>query len=710
MHKPFLLLMAALMALVAVFSFTAPTTQAASQTINLNFSGSGSTTSILSALAVCDECAPDAFFTDPTGFINTWGFGVGANITAQASWNNPAPVGLQYTAANLRHGATLDLTDTLTPGAGTIGVNYSVTGIIGLYGSHQSGSLSCAILTVTPATCNGWLPTGDTLTLGPISGSDNIPCTMPLPGESPRDCTNTKTITLWNANLFDFVSVGVDLILDEKVTVTGSGVTTLRIAVINGGPAITNNPMTFSGTSPSTVPDPISISCSEPVGNDLMYSLTSNSYTAEPATYTGDVKLSVSASAFGIGGTFTTPALVTSSGADLGPISLGAPDQQVDLGPVLKNSTPPVVNANGPYTGVEGSPVTFNSTGTSSVCGSPTLVWNFSDGGVAYGASPQHTFVDNGVYSGLLTATDSDGNVATTTFSVTISNVNPTVDAGPDQQNDWGRTIFFHANGADAGAIDNGSLLYTWNFNDPFDPLGASGQDVTHVYSQPGTYVPVVTVHDKDGGTGTDSLTVTITKRDVTVSYLGGSAAQIGDTVPLSASIVDEYGQPVVGRLVTFTLDGSPIGSALTNTFGIAQTSFIVATATGAHTIVASFAGDALYKPGASSGTSTNFSVSKASAIFTYLGGLNGSPSKPLVLTSKLLDQNGKPVAGKLVTMAVGSQSCSAITNPSGIASCTITKLTQKPGKYLLSLNFGGTADYNSAGLTAVFTIGNANG
>jgi hypothetical protein len=706
MQKPFLLLMAALIALVALFGFSAPTTQAASQTINLNFSGNGPVKTLVHAGAVCDPCLPDAAGILLTGdsASNSYGVGAEVDVTAQAAYN-PAPAGvaLNYNAGNLMHGKTLDLADTLTPQPGTITVNYAVTGTVGVYETTANCFLcdeGCGSLTFP---CNGWFATPFTITAGPITDSDSVACTMPLAADGTRTCSGTHTITLIDTTLFGVVPVKVEIPIAETVKVNGTAVTSVRVAVVSGGPAIPNLPLSFNGPSPSTVADPISISCSQPAGVDLLYSLTNNAYTATSAPFSIGAGLTLDGiSIF----SFTLP------GPDLGPIPMSAPDQQADLGPVLKNNVPPTANAGGPYSGVEGSPVTFDATGSTSVCGfsSLTMTWNFSDGGVAYGPSPQHTFVDNGVYSGLLTATDSDGNVATTTFSVTISNVNPTVDAGPDQQNDWGRTIFFHANGADAGAIDNGSLLYTWNFNDPFDPLGASGQDVTHVYSQPGTYHPVVTVVDKDGGTGTDSLTVTITKRDVRVSYLGGAAAQIGDTVALSASIVDEYGQPVVGRLVTFTLDGSPIGSALTNTFGIAQTSFIAATATGAHTIVASFAGDALYKPGASSGTSTNFSVSKASAIFTYLGGLNGSPSKPLVLTSKLLDQNGKPVAGKLVTMAVGSQSCSAITNPSGIASCTITKLIQKPGKYLLSLNFGGTADYNSAGLTAVFTIGNANG
>ena len=677
--------------------------QAASQTVNLNFSGSGGTQTWLQGEVVCDECLPDILHSGS----GSWGIGGTVELDGQATWNpGPASTGLQYSAGNVRQGRTLDLVDTLTPQAGTVTIHYSVPIEFGIFHTPGSGG-SCG--SVAGCTSLGWAPNGGETTSTTITASDAIPCTMPLPGESPRACSKTFEISIFDGNLFSIIGAKITLPITETVNVTGSGIASVRVAAISGGPAISNSALNFAGTSPSSVSDPIFISCSQPVGADLLYSMTQNSYTASPMTWDGSVGLKINATALGFSIPVINTTLVTLTGFPLGPVPMTAPDQQADLGSVQANNTPPTITSvGGPYVGTEGTPIQFGASATS-VCGAPTLSWLFSDGGVAFGANPQHTFVDNGVYSGLLTATDATGLTASQTFSVTVANVNPTVDAGPDQQNDWGRTIAFHANGADAGAVDNASLLYTWNFNDAFDPLGAAGQDVTHVYSQPGTYNPVVTVYDKDGGSSTDTLIVTITKRDVAVSYTGSGAAQIGDTVNLSASVVDEYGQPVVGRLVTFTLDGSPLGSALTNTFGIAQTNVTAATAAGAHTIVASFVGDGLYHGGASSGASTNFSVSKASANFTYLGGLNASPSKALVLTSKLLDQNGKPVVGKLVTMAVGSQSCSATTNASGVASCTISKLTQKPGKYLLALNFGGTADYTSASLTGVFTIGNAN-
>jgi len=76
---------------LVALAFLPGVASAANQPVNLTFSGSHSKTDILSAIAVCDPCAPDAFFTDPDGVLNTWGFGASALIQAQASWNAPAP-------------------------------------------------------------------------------------------------------------------------------------------------------------------------------------------------------------------------------------------------------------------------------------------------------------------------------------------------------------------------------------------------------------------------------------------------------------------------------------------------------------------------------------------------------------------------------------------------------------------------------------------
>jgi PKD repeat protein len=578
---------------------------AASQTLTPTFAGSGSNTEILSALAVCDPCAPDAFFEDPTHFIKTWGLGAGATIKAQASWSNPSTIGLQYSAGNLRHGATLDLSDTLTPGAGTLKLDYSVTALVGLYGTPQEGNLSCAVVVVSNASCNGWVPTTDTTEVGPIKESDTIPCTMPLPGDSPRTCSKTKSITLWKASLFEFASAEVKLILDESVTVTGSGVSSVRIAVIDGGQSIPNRTLTFGGGSPSTVADPIQIGCSQPVGNDLLYSLTSNEFTAEPATYSGDVKLGVKGEAFGFGGEITTEPLVSSTGADLGPIPLSAPEQQVDLGPVLANNVPPTPNAGGPYEGVEGSPITFNGTGSTSVCGlsNLTLVWKFSDGGVAYGAEPQHTFLAPGTYSGLLTVTDADGNVATTTFSVSVANLPPVANAGPNMSSEWGVPVTLNGSAVDPGTNEQPFLTYNWSFGDG-SPSASGGASVTHTYVAPGTYTATFTACDPENACGPSTTQVVVSKRATTTSYTGPNKSTPSKDVTLSATIVDDQGQPVAGRLVTFTLGSQSIG-AMTSSSGVASATLKLNQKKGTYTVTATFAPESSDKYTGSSGGQT---------------------------------------------------------------------------------------------------------
>jgi len=307
---------------------------------------------------------------------------------------------MDYTASNLRHGATLDLADTLTAQPGTVTINYSVPIEFGIFHAPGAGG-SCG----NPSDCAslGWAPNSGETTSTTITESDTIPCTMPLPGESPRDCTKSFEIKIFDGDLFSIIGAKITLPITETVTVTGSGITSVRVAVISGGPAISNNNLTFAGTSPSTVSDPIFISCSQPVGNDLLYSLTQNSYSADPMTWGGTVSLKIEATALGFDIPVVDTTLVTLSGFPIGPVSMSAPDQTVDLGPVLKNNVPPVADSGGPYSGVEGTPVVFNGSGSSSVCGFPTLVWNFSDGGVAYGSMPQHTFKAPGIYSGLLT-------------------------------------------------------------------------------------------------------------------------------------------------------------------------------------------------------------------------------------------------------------------------------------------------------------------
>ncbi len=664
---------------------------AATQTLTHPFTGSTAPVNVFTITGLCDLCIPDALHPGPGEFA------LGATVSGDIDlkWNASTSTGVDYSAGLIRQGSTLDTSDTLTPLAGTVTVEYTLNGTIGIYNRNP--------VTTDP---NDFHPiSGESVSLS-HTFSQPIACTMPLPGDSPRTCSRSDTVELLSVNIA-VVDITFRIRLDTTVTVDGTGAVTLRKAVINGGPAITDQSITFDGASPSTKADPFFISCVQPVGEDLGYALTGTHWSADQSLdHTATLNVLVEDPILAIDVWDGDIVSISAPTVDFPTMTLNAPDQSATLGPVQADATPPTISSvGGPYAGTEGSPIQFNATATDN-CGPPTLRWDFSDGGVAFGPNPQHTFADNGVYSGLITATDVTGLTTTATFSITVDNVNPTVNAGPDKQSDWGVGVAFHANGSDPGAVNNGSLLYSWNFHDTFDPVGAVGQDVGHVFSHPGTYNVNVTVSDKDGGSHTDTVVVIVTPHDTPISYTGNVAANITDTAHFRAALTDEYGQPVVGRIITFRFDGAAVVTAMTNVFGIAQANWPVplGTAAGAHTVDAQFAGDPMYN---GDGTAlVSFAVSKENTVLTYTGLLTSKPSKPVVLTARLTDDEGNPIAGKTVTLALGAQSCSGVTNAFGVVSCTIAKLTQKPGPYPLTSSFATDADYNAASDLDTFKIG----
>src|SRR5206468_3523783 len=96
---------------------------------------------------------------------------------------------------------------------------------------------------------------------------------------------------------------------------------------------------------------------------------------------------------------------------------------------------PPTAVPGGPYTGTEGTAVSFDGSGSSDPDGDAlTYAWSFGDGATGSGVRPTHAYADNGTYTVTLTVTDARGSgsgPATTT--ATIGNVAPTVNAGPNQ-------------------------------------------------------------------------------------------------------------------------------------------------------------------------------------------------------------------------------------------------------------------------------------
>jgi len=271
------------------------------------------------------------------------------------------------------------------------------------------------------------------------------------------------------------------------------------------------------------------------------------------------------------------------------------------MGSLLANNVTPTISPLASFSGSEGSPIGF-SAAVDSQCPIASYVWEFSNGTKSFGPSVQRTFGDNGVYDGQLTVTDVTGLSATQNFTVAVANVPPSVDAGPDTSSDWGKDVQFNGQATDPGSADQATLNCTWSFGDG-SPSASGGPNATHAYAAPGDYVATLKVCDKDGGCDTDTRSVHVTKRDTTLGPTGPLSSAPSKTIALTADLVDEYGQPVAGKKVTFAL-GAQTATATTDANGHASVSIKLAQKSGSYPLSATFAaGDAKYLASSDSDT-----------------------------------------------------------------------------------------------------------
>jgi PKD repeat protein len=649
----------------------APVAQAATPSETLHFSGSQLLQHRFAAIG-CSGC-----------ISGDNDLGARVNLDISADWKPDAVVTQQYSDSLIRQGETLDLVNTLQPGSGPLTVTYAVHGDAGVY-NFDDGSQP-----QFPADGSE-----QDVAHYNFSTAASTVCALKLDGDGGYNCSATKEFTLYDAT---FLGQGlkVTLPITTTLSISPDGVITTRSVTVGGTTYVGPGPLEFHGPSPAVTSDPVVVPCTAPVGTEMLYDLAST--TTSPglsATTSADIKVSVTI-IFTVDATFHLATI----GPDVSTMTLTAPTTQVDLGAIQADNKPPVISSPDSYGGTEGSAVQLTAAGTTDNCASTlNYVWHLSDGGVAYGISPHHTFTDNGTYSGLLEVTDAAGNTSTHNFSVTVDNATPGVNAGPDGSGAWGRSVAFNGSAVDPGSGDQSTLSYAWDFGDG-TPSATGGPSVTHAYSLPGTYTATLSVCDKDGACASDTRAVQVRRRNVSLGYLGDTSGVYDQPAAFSASLVDEFGQAVPGRPVSFAVGSEAEGTVATSSGGQAATSHVLGLAAGAYTAAASFAGDSLYAPPAD-GTAS-FSVARKASSVGYTGALTGGANKSVTLSAVLKDASGTALAGRTIVFVLGSQTVSATTNASGVATASL-KLAQKNGTYPL------TATWTPAGLDASRYLGSS--
>ena len=238
-----------------------------------------------------------------------------------------------------------------------------------------------------------------------------------------------------------------------------------------------------------------------------------------------------------------------------------------------------------------------------------------------------------------------------------------------------GKNITFKVNGTDVGSAitdSDGTATLEYNITQI-----QGNYNITADFAGDSTCL---------ASTSNGTLTVNVLTTSMEVNNV---STYNGKTVGLNASLIDQNGDPVTDKNITFKINGTDIGTVSTNDEGFATLNYTVTQTGGNYSISADFAGDYTYV--ASTGTGNL----KVNVINTHIAVSNVSTFNGNVvnLTAKLTGTDG-PVAGKNITFKVNGASVgSASTDENGIATLNYT-VTQTEGNYNLTADFAGDYVY----------------
>lgn len=252
----------------------------------------------------------------------------------------------------------------------------------------------------------------------------------------------------------------------------------------------------------------------------------------------------------------------------------------------------------------------------------------------------------------------------------------------------------------DRGIPRNAVLLHLHGadgFSYWIDTAGTQGAmlaGATYVDAARNTYVAVNQI---DAAAHTAQLTIAGCKINAAATWVGATSGQYSDQVTLAADlVVAGTTAPVPNAPMTLSV-GSQSCNATTNAGGRATCTVTLTQTPGSVTASATFAGSAAYNSATSPGRS--FAIEKEDTALTYTGDLTGDYNDPFSASATLVDADSSAaIQGATVSFALaGTDTCSATTDSSGSAGCSITT-SQPQGTYPVTSSFAGDAFYRPSG------------
>jgi hypothetical protein len=187
----------------------------------------------------------------------------------------------------------------------------------------------------------------------------------------------------------------------------------------------------------------------------------------------------------------------------------------------------------------------------------------------------------------------------------------------------------------------------------------------------------------------------TCPKATTSITYTGATTQDYKDSATLAATLTNTFsGLPVAGETLTFGLDGQSC-QGVTGTDGHAECSIVPNEPAGSYPLTVSFGGNDQLEHAAFNGS---FTVTREETTVTYTGPTLIANGTSVQLSGVLKEDGVTGINGRTVTFTLGSgpgaQTCNGLTNPTGLAQCTVAAVNQPFGPGAVAADFAGDTFY----------------
>jgi PKD repeat protein len=151
--------------------------------------------------------------------------------------------------------------------------------------------------------------------------------------------------------------------------------------------------------------------------------------------------------------------------------------------------------------------------------------WDFGDGTTDTGSlTPTHTYNAPGSFTATLTVTDALNHTSTSSTTVTVNAVAPTVNTGGPYSATPGAAVSFAGSATAPNPGDLTNATYSWTFG---DGATATGQNASHTYATADTYTVTLTVKEASGLSATATTIATVASASLAPQYIQTSNNKI---------------------------------------------------------------------------------------------------------------------------------------------------------------------------------------